>query len=36
MPLPELILTYYHLDPQEQTSEKINVKYEAYHLKKCI
>ena len=35
-PLPEPILTYYQLNPQEHTSVNFQSKYKSFHWTKCI
>ena len=35
-PLPEPMLTYHQLHPQEQTSKKSESKYKTFHSQKCI
>ena len=35
-PLPEAMLTYYQLDPWQQTSVKFKSKYKSFHSWKCI
>ena len=35
-PLPEPILTYYQLDPQEQISVKFKSTHKTFHSRKCI
>ena len=34
--LPEVMLTYHHLNPPEQTSMKITSKYNNFHSRKCM